>query len=261
MKSVLFIAVVAALTAGCKVEGFKNVAFLAGREIPAGQRQTYWAQPIQATGVPNMYRVSDDLYRGDEPTRNGMKQLGAMGIRTVVCVRSLHSTQSRVNGLGMKYEQIKMVAWEPTDDHMIQFLRIMKDPANRPVFIHCYTGGDRAGLLTAFYRVIFNGWTKEEARREMLEGGYGFHQILVKYLVTYYDNVSIDELARRAGITQEHILPADIEAAMPLHTIPPRSELAWPNREIPEPPVSQRDSQAPPISVGSKKNPDLKKTD
>jgi hypothetical protein len=27
------------------------------------------------------------------------------------------------------------------------------------------------------YRMVFEGWSKEEARDEMLNGGYGFHSI------------------------------------------------------------------------------------
>lgn len=31
----------------------------------------------------------------------------------------------------------------------------------------------------AMYRVVFQGWTKEQAKKEMLEGGYGFHTIWI----------------------------------------------------------------------------------
>jgi protein tyrosine/serine phosphatase len=162
-------------------------------------------------GVPNFYRVSDDLYRGDEPSPNGMKLLSNMGMRTVVCVRSwaIHGTEDRMKGLGMNYDTIPMVAWKPTDENIVQFLSIMANRNNRPVFIHCYTGGDRVGLLTAVYRVAFCGWPKSEAKAEMLEGGYGFHEILIKYLVTYFDELDIDALKARANVTESSITAAD----------------------------------------------------
>ena len=194
----------AVVLVGCRMtEGQKNVAFLAGREVPQmalRERPANWGAPQPLTGVPNFARVTEDLYRGDEPTTNGMKNLAGMGVKTIICVRALHSTESRTAGLGLHYEQISMWAWIPRDEYVVQFLRIMSDSANRPAFIHCYTGGDRAGLYVAIYRVAFCGWSKEDAKREMLYGGYGFHEILVDYLVPYFDNLNIDDMKRRAGV-------------------------------------------------------------
>ena len=43
----------------------------------------------------------------------------------------------------------------------------MADPAKRPVFVHCKHGADRTGTMVAFYRILFEGWSKDEAIREM----------------------------------------------------------------------------------------------
>jgi len=202
--TILFVIFLTGVFSGCRMtEGQKNVAFLAGREVPQiaeHERPAHWGAIQPLGGVPNFAHVTNDLYRGDEPTTNGMKNLAGRGIKTIICVRALHSTESRTAGLRLRYEQINMWAWSPQDEFVVQFLTIMNNPANRPAFIHCYTGGDRAGLYVAIYRVVFCGWTKEEAKREMLYGGYGFHEILVQYLVPYFDNLDIDTMKRRAGI-------------------------------------------------------------
>lgn len=211
----LYLFLLAAMSLSCS-DGQKHIAFLAGREVNTNvKRPPFWAQPIHRPGVPNLYRVTDDLYRGDEPTRLGMEQLQEMGVKTVVCVRSLHSTEDRLRGLNLKYEMIRMKALEPQDSQVIQFLELMKDPRNRPVLIHCYTGSDRAGLLAAIYRVVFCGWTKEQARQEMVYGGYGFHNMLVKYLVTYFDQLDIERVKRQAGISPGDITDADRRGAWP----------------------------------------------
>jgi len=115
-----------------------------------------------------------------------------------------------------------MWAWQPHDEYVVQFLKIMKNPANRPVFVHCYTGGDRVGLFVAVYRVAFCGWTKTEAEREMLYGGGGFHQILIKYLVPYFDSLDIDAVMRRAGMTDTNLTQNDRKGAMPRPILPSR---------------------------------------
>ena len=43
-----------------------------------------------------------------------------------------------------------------------------------PTFKH---GSDRTGTACAAYRVVVQGWSKEQAIDEMLHGDYGFHTI------------------------------------------------------------------------------------
>jgi len=43
-------------------------------------------------GVDNFARDNPALYRGAQPTEEGLKQLKAMGIKTVIDFRSYHST-------------------------------------------------------------------------------------------------------------------------------------------------------------------------
>ena len=60
---------------------------------------------------------------------------------------------------------------------MLAFLRVVADPARVPVFVHCSHGADRTGAMTAAYRVVVQGWDKEEAIREMIQGGFGYHTL------------------------------------------------------------------------------------
>ncbi len=45
------------------------------------------------------------------------------------------------------------------------------------MLVHCYHGADRTGLVVAMYRVIYQGWSLDAARSEMIDGGYGFHSM------------------------------------------------------------------------------------
>ena len=44
-----------------------------------------------------------------------------------------------------------------------------------PFFVHCQHGSDRTGVCIAAYRIVVQGWTKQDAIREMTGGNYGFH--------------------------------------------------------------------------------------
>ena len=52
----------------------------------------------------------------------------------------------------------------PKPENLKTFFRIMDNPANYPVLIHCYHGVGRAELYSAIYRIEYEYFTNEEAR-------------------------------------------------------------------------------------------------
>jgi protein tyrosine/serine phosphatase len=52
----------------------------------------------------------------------------------------------------------------PAQKNIDVFFKIMDNPANYPVLIHCYHGVGRAELYSALYRIEYEGWDKDKAR-------------------------------------------------------------------------------------------------
>ncbi len=139
-------------------------------------------EPQEAPAIPRFAQVAPGLYRGGQPTREGLAWLKAKGIRTVVSLRS-RSTWEReaVEALGMRYVHVPVSLltgglplnpWKRVPDASVEaFLRIVGDEVNRPVFVHCLKGADRTGAMVAFYRVIVEGWDAEDAYREARRHG------------------------------------------------------------------------------------------
>lgn len=163
------------------------------------ERPASWAQPIKLEGAPNLHKVSDVLYRSAQPTAVGMKNLEKMGIRTVVNLRSFHSDRDELGDSKMKYEHITMKAWHPERKEAVRFLKIVSDPKNSPVLVHCQHGADRTGTMSALYRIAIQGWTKEEALREMTEGGFNFHEVWVN-LPPWIRELDVESVKKDAGI-------------------------------------------------------------
>jgi len=158
-----------------------------------------WAQRLDFPGLPNFHKVSDDLYRGAQPSAEGMKQLEKLGIKTVVNLRSAHSDSDELEGTGMAYEHIKMTTLNIQSKDAVRFLRIVTDSNNTPVFVHCQYGSDRTGTMCAIYRIAIQNWSKDEAIEEMTKGGFGFHS-LWKNLVNDIRELDIDEIKNQAGL-------------------------------------------------------------
>lgn len=53
----------------------------------------------------------------------------------------------------------------PTKKNIEIFTKIMDDKANYPILIHCYHGTGRAELYSAIYRIEYENFTNEDARK------------------------------------------------------------------------------------------------
>ncbi len=170
-------------------------------------RPDYWAQPVAVGGAPNLYRVSEDLYRSAQPSADGMRALETMGIKTVVNLRLIHSDRDELAGTHLQYFHLPMVAWHPQEDDVIAFLRIVGDKAYTPVLVHCRVGADRTGIMVAVYRIVVSGWTKDEAIAEMTQGGFGFNPGW-ENLVQFVRDLDVDAIKRKL----EHAATRDAPA-------------------------------------------------
>lgn len=151
------------------------------------------ATPLERPGLSNLYRVTDTLYRGAQPTKDGMKELEKLGVKTVVNLRGLHSDRDELEGVNVGYERIATEPWTLDEQDVIRFLNIATDPARTPVFVHCQHGSDRTGTMVAAYRIVVCGWSKQAAIKEMTEGGFGFHSIWGN-LITFIEHLDIERV-------------------------------------------------------------------
>lgn len=93
------------------------------------------------------------------------------GIRTVVDFRKQIDRAQKeaavLPGTGVRHVHVPSTQ-VPTEEGVAKFLELMDDTSNRPVLIHCTHGVGRTGVFTAIYRMEYQGWSNERARREAL---------------------------------------------------------------------------------------------
>jgi|GEM_PF-253562 len=157
-----------------------------------------WAKPIELPGLPNLHKVSYDLYRGAQPSAEGLRQLKKLGVKTVVNLRLFHSDSNKIKDTGFGYQRIPMAAWHPEDKEVISFLKIVTDPNCTPVFVHCQRGAHRTGLMCAVYRIAVQSWSKADAIDEMTNGSFGFYPGWPN-LIDYINKLNIEDIKRRVG--------------------------------------------------------------
>jgi len=157
-------------------------------------RPENWALPIELQGVGNLHKVNENLYRSEQPTSEGMKNLKEqIGIKTVINLRTFHSDADEIRGTGLLNEELSVKTWHIENEDVVRVLKLIRNKENGPFLIHCQHGADRTGLMSAMYRIVEQGWTKDEAIKEMVDGGYGFHPTWSN-IIKYICNVDIKKI-------------------------------------------------------------------
>lgn len=152
-------------------------------------------------------RVVEDgvLYRSGQLSPAALDRvIHDYGIRTVVTLRTVRDPakpypdeweRGVCEARGLKHVRIVPKVWGPDEmgevpaEQVVQaFLKVMDDPANHPVLVHCFAGVHRTGTLCAIYRMDAHGWPVGRAMAEMHACGYDpddLHPHVRNYLESY----------------------------------------------------------------------------
>jgi len=72
-----------------------------------------------------------------------------------------------------------------------RLLAVLDDPASYPVLLHCKAGLHRTGVMVAVYRMEYEGWSPQQAIRELKDNGFGewpctsANDYITQYILTY----------------------------------------------------------------------------
>lgn len=161
----------------------------------AGCNRAEWyeaanVEEAQVGTIQNSSRFGEEIYFGAQPSEEDFVALAAMGVKTVVNLR----TEAEMAGLGfdeeavaheagLNYLNIPIGRAQP-DEGTIELLHsIIDDENRRPMLIHC-ASSNRAGYVWATYRGNRTGLTPEAALEEGREAGMR-SPILVQWVKDY----------------------------------------------------------------------------
>ena len=163
-----------------------------------GRASATAAANAPAIRIDNFGRVDEALYRGAQPEGRDFADLKALGVKTIVNLTSDDADpteQAATERAGMAYVQIPMTTHTvPTSAQLAQFLSIVNDPASQPVYVHCVGGRHRTGVMTAAYRMTHEGWSGDQAFKEMKQYNFGsdfLHPEFKQFVYGYHPDVRV----------------------------------------------------------------------
>jgi tyrosine-protein phosphatase SIW14 len=146
--------------------------------------------------IDNFGEINANYFRGAQPQGRDYQALAAAGIKTVIDLTEdgREDEPGLVKQAGMTFYRIPLTTTDrPSDAAVAQFLKLVDDPQNQPVYVHCQGGRHRTGAMTAVYRMTQDGWTADRAYQEMKQykfEGFPGHPELKSFVYDYYTQVS-----------------------------------------------------------------------
>ena len=139
------------------------------------------AATVAQTSIVNFKQVDPGIFRGGRPGDEGMKELDALGVKTIIDLENEDSAIAAEQATAATLN-IKLISYSmdyktaPDLQEVTTLLADIADVASQPVYVHCKHGEDRTGLIIGLYRVKYDHWTAKAAYSEMLQDH--FHPFL-----------------------------------------------------------------------------------
>ena len=164
-------------------------------------------------GVSNFGRVSPTFLRGGEVTSDGLKNLFALGVRTIVDLRDDPEPEEAeaCKQLGLTYYSLPLTGHEAPEPATMQRVLDLITKADAPIFVHCSGGKHRAGTACAMYRMRVEGWTPEQAWSEQQAYGFGPPEEHAEMFLSLYAGTPVEKrLGRDAAVLSSRMVYPDV---------------------------------------------------
>lgn len=151
--------------------------------------------------------IPGEYYRSAQPTPSRLaRYVKKYGIKTVLNLRGLNTKYqwyrdevAEADKLGIKFVNFKMSARrELTDAQVDQLIAILHD-VPKPILVHCKSGSDRTGLISAIYLYKVAGKTEAVAERQI---SFRYGHIGIPYLSEAFAmDRNWERLEKRLGLS------------------------------------------------------------
>ena len=150
-------------------------------------------QKVESKHFKNLYQINDVLYRAEQPSKKGFKEMEAKGVKTILNLRRLRNNKKKAEGFNFKLIHQPIKTKLLNEDDILNALRVIQN-SKLPVLVHCWHGSDRTGTIIAAYRILIDNWTKEEAISEFIQEDLGYHDNMYPNLLVLLKNLDVEKL-------------------------------------------------------------------
>ena len=121
----------------------------------------------------NFHKVSDDVYRANQPSPSHLRFYKKKGIKAVLNLRGFSQQsyalfeEDSCEKLGLELISVPLSSsFAPQREKLLEIIGIM-EKLQKPFVMHCKSGADRAGLVSALYLIIQKKLPVVEAKKQL----------------------------------------------------------------------------------------------
>lgn len=165
----------------------------------------------------NLYQVDKLLFRSEQLRAADIPLLKANHIDAILSLRFFDQDEDQellahvAEDANVALYNQPLKSWHVTPIEIAQALTKIRSlqAQDKSVLVHCYHGADRTGIIIAMYRVIEQGWSIDDAKREMTQGGFGYHPIWIN-LPRMLNPVTVAQVRQELAKLQSPVKPVKV---------------------------------------------------
>jgi protein tyrosine/serine phosphatase len=150
-------------------------------------------EKIDSKHFKNLYKVDNDLYRSEQPSKKGFQEIESLGVKTILNFRRLWDNTKKAKNFNFNLVNLPLKAKLLNEDDIVKALSIIQN-SEKPVLVHCWHGSDRTGAIVAAYRILFDNWSKENAIAEFRIKDLGYHYKMYPNLEVLLQNLDVEKI-------------------------------------------------------------------
>ena len=121
----------------------------------------------------NFHQVSDEVYRANQPSPSHLRSYKDRGIKAVLNLRGFTQQsyalfeEDSCKNLGLDLISVPFSGSSaPQPEKLLEIIDIM-EKISKPFVLHCKSGADRAGLVSAMYLIVQKKLSVTEAKKQL----------------------------------------------------------------------------------------------
>lgn len=121
----------------------------------------------------NLHQIDADMWRSNQPTPARLKQAKALGIKTIINLRGPRNDggwrleAEACSALGLNLVDFTARSRAAPDKKMLHDTKELFESIEGPALLHCKSGADRAGIMSALYLLMHKGRPAAEALEQL----------------------------------------------------------------------------------------------
>ncbi|MEM7381953.1 MAG: sulfur transferase domain-containing protein, partial [Bacteroidota bacterium] len=95
------------------------------------------ATKIESKRFKRLYQINSSLFRSEQPSKKGFKELEQMGVKTILNLRRVKDDKRKARDTQLQLKHIRLKTAEITEAQVVAIIKEIQ-ASEKPVLVHCW---------------------------------------------------------------------------------------------------------------------------